>query len=129
MRHDLEIMARTIYGEASNESFTGKLAVAFVIVNRVRKGFQKDAASVCLAPKQFSCWNANDPGPNRISRVTTESQQFRECLAAAICAYDGVMPDPTTGADHYYADYIAAPVWASSMKKTTKIGVHIFLKS
>lgn len=125
---EIEIMARTIYGEASNEVFTGKLAVAFVIMNRVRKGFQKDAASVCLAPKQFSCWNASDAGPGRIARVTEDNQAFRECIAAALCAFDKLLPDPTSGADHYYADYIAPPVWASSMKQTVKIGPHIFLK-
>jgi spore germination cell wall hydrolase CwlJ-like protein len=129
MNYDIEILARTIYGEASNQPFTGKLAVASVVMNRVRKGFAKDAASVCLAPKQFSCWNANDPGPGRIARVTADSETFQECMAAALCAYNTLLPDPTFGADHYYADYIPPPIWASSMKQTVKIGPHIFLKS
>lgn len=130
MNRELEVMAKTIYGEASSETFTGKLAVAYVIMNRVKKGkWGKDAASVCWAPLQFSCWNKNDPGPLRIAKTTFDNPAFRECLAAAICAYDTVLPDPTEGADHYYATTIAEPFWAKSMKLTVKIGVHKFFKS
>ena len=57
---DLDILARTLYGEARGEySSSGPaalIAVGNVIVNRFEKGgrFGKTLAEVCLKPKQFS---------------------------------------------------------------------------
>src|SRR5262245_17380118 len=54
------IVAATVYGEARGEPVEGQIAVAQVINLRSAKRditFQQ----VCLAPKQFSCWNEGDP--------------------------------------------------------------------
>lgn len=127
MTRDTDIMARTLYGEASNQPFQGKLAVAYVIMNRARERHQSPAG-VCLAPKQFSCWNAGDPNVTRIERVTVENTVFCQCIVIALIAQEKSMPDPTNGANHYYADYIKTPSWAKSMEVKAKIGAHIFLK-
>lgn len=127
MNHDLDILSRTIFGEASNQSFQGKLAVAYVVMNRSKER-QQTPAEVCLAPKQFSCWNVGDPNVARIKRATVENAVFCQCIVAARAAIEETTPDPTNGANHYYADYINAPSWAKSMKVMTQIGAHIFLK-
>lgn len=127
---EIEILAKTVFGEASGESFDGQLAVAFVVMNRFKRKFTGDTVTaVCLAPKQFSCWNANDPGPGRIARITSSNRNYQSCMAAAIAAYNGLLPDPTGGADHYFANYIQAPSWTLNMKFTKQIGVHKFYKA
>ena len=65
---DIDTLARTIYGEARGESRQGKIAVACVILNRVKRkkmcGWREingykvaTVAATCLKPWQFSCWN------------------------------------------------------------------------
>ena len=53
---------------------------------------------------------------------------FEQCATFADLIFDNGETDLTLGATHYYADYIAAPPWAATMKQTVKIGHHIFLK-
>ena len=54
----LRAMAATVWGEARGEPFEGKVAVAWVIINRSRKPgwWGEDIRSVCSARWQFSCW-------------------------------------------------------------------------
>lgn len=56
----LEILTLTIYGEARGEPIEGQIAVACVIRNRVNKR-NKSYFEICTQPKQFSCWNEDDP--------------------------------------------------------------------
>ena len=84
---ETDILARTIYGEARGESISGMEAVASVVLNRVafanRRGrfwWGNSIAEVCRAPKQFSCWNRNDPNYRLICRV---ADTFAKGLPAA----------------------------------------------
>jgi N-acetylmuramoyl-L-alanine amidase len=137
---DLDILARTLHGEARGEPTDGQIAVAWVIRNRAsRARFAGDLAcragateKVCLAPWQFSCWNKGDP--NRALLLTADIPAHAAQLAVAGGVLEGTIPDPTGGADHYYTE--AAPVWAgvwppswaAGMPKRT-IGAHVFLDS
>jgi len=132
---DFEVMVRTIYGEARAEPYVGKIAVAWVIRNRAEADLGKDArpdwwgegvANVCLAPQQFSCWNANDL--MRPKLLKANSVHLRDCIQAAWAVLTDEVPDPTHGATHYYADYIAEPKWAKGKAPTTQIGPHKFYK-
>lgn len=129
---DVDTLARTLWGEARNESQAGIEAVANVVVNRSRKSpkynWPKGIAAVCRQPWQFSCWNANDPNLPKLKAVTTADAKFRTCLAIAQRAVAGTLADRTSNSDHYWADYIATPSWAVGKKPTVKIGRHIFLR-
>lgn len=59
MQTDVDIIAKTLYGEARGETTMGKIAVATVIYNRAN-GDNTKYVKVCLKPKQFSCWNKTD---------------------------------------------------------------------
>lgn len=54
---DVDIIARTIMGEARGESGQGKAAVGHVIVNRTKadKWYSGTIFEVCRKPFQFSC--------------------------------------------------------------------------
>ncbi len=121
-----DILARTIYGEARGEGARGMQAVANVIMNRVKDGswYGASVKDVCLKPYQFSCWNQNDP--NRAIILSATDAQLKQARKIAEQAINGTLEDITGGATHYYADSIAAPYWAASMRQTTKIGHHIF---
>lgn len=124
---DLDVLARTIYGEASAEPPLGRLAVAWVVLNRWRSGkwfAGKTVAATCRKRWQFSCWNDSDPNRRRIEKASLA--QLRDSLDAALAALSGIAGDPTGGATHYYADYIKPPAWAKGRQPTVKIGRHLF---
>lgn len=118
-------LARTIYGEARGESQNGQIAVANVVMNRVKKGgwYGASVKDVVLKPYQFSCWNANDP--NRSIILAATPAQLAGQLAIAKRAIAGNLPDITNGATNYHAKSVT-PYWAASMTKTATIGNHIF---
>src|SRR5258706_3665893 len=126
-------MARTIWGEARNQSIEGQAAVAYVIKNRsVKRGLS--ISQVCKQPLQFSCWNINDPNRNRMLSLTLDSSPtFVESFGIACLVFHGSIPDPTDGADHYHTtknvlnSKVWPPIWASSMQVSKVIGDHTFL--
>ncbi len=120
--YDQTIVAATLIMEAGGEYYEGSLeAVYEVIYNRAIEKNQS-FSEVCLAPKQFSCWNGKDI----MSAVEKASQHPRWNEAMKI-AYEDPKTNYTMGADHYHADYVR-PYWADSLTRTVKIGLHIFYK-
>lgn len=126
---EIDLMARTIYGEARGEGGTGMQAVANVIMNRVNAGkwYGRTVEDVVLKPYQFSCWNENDPNRKVIRDITTSNSVFANAKNISKQAYLGLLPDITGGATNYHAAGIR-PAWAASMTKTAVIGNHIFYK-
>lgn len=126
---DLDVLARTIFGEARGEHFEGQVAVAWVIKNRAARGhrFGTGIRGVCLAPKQFSCWNEDDPNREVIRAATFEDPAFLRAHGIAALVLRGDLEDPTHGADHYHTTTIW-PKWAESMAVRAVIGNHKFLK-
>jgi N-acetylmuramoyl-L-alanine amidase len=132
----IDVLSRTLWGEARGEGAAGMEAVACVILNRVRVAERKagkywwgnDIISVCQKPYQFSCWNRSDPNYRRLLNVDDSDIHFNTARRIARRAVAGTMEDFTGGATHYYADYIAAPTWARGETPTFKLGRHIFFK-
>lgn len=124
---DLLTLARTIYGEARGEQPDGREAVGHVVMNRVKKQ-GKSVRDVCLAKRQFSCWNENDPNSSVIRALMPGANNiFNECLATADRVIKGEVGDNTGNATHYYATSISAPNWTQPpARKTVQIGHHIF---
>lgn len=124
---NIDIVARTLWGEARGEGIAGMQAVANVIANRVKAGgwFGPGWKEVCQKPYQFSTWNPGDPNRSKVLAVTTADSDFRMALAIATQAVDGVLADITKGALYYHADYVT-PTWADPAKITAEIGSHVF---
>jgi hypothetical protein len=114
-RGDLEVLARIIKGEANHCSFEGKVAVAAVVLNRVRaRGFPKTIPGVAHQPWQFSCYN-----PNVRARLY-HGPVSAACWEAARAAVAG--RDPTRGATYYFNPYLVKPSWARSMRFLVRLG-------
>ena len=121
-----DVIAATIIMEAGGEYHVGALEGVYeVIMNRAKKR-NKTPAQVCLQRKQFSCWNGKADGIKALEdTIALAKKHPRWKIATNVI---GSQTNYTKGADHYYADYIAEPYWASSMTRTVKIGKHIFFK-
>lgn len=136
---DRDVLARTLWGEARGEGLAGQIAVAWTIRNRVDMDLHNDGkpdwwgegyAGVCLKPWQFSCWNKNDPNYAYLSGAKPiPAGQLPQARKAADIVIDGLQPDPTGGATHYYATTMPkAPAWAAKARQTLKLGHHVFFK-
>lgn len=139
----------TVLGEARGESDLGKCAIAHVILNRARRS-GRSVADTCLAPWQFSCWNAADP--NRLFLEETIHKAAKNiplglwaaCWSAFVEARDHKTPDPTNGATHYCVSILwgrddsgkRRPAWhsrqeveAGRTKELARIGSHVFAEA
>jgi spore germination cell wall hydrolase CwlJ-like protein len=120
-------LARAIYFEARSESELGQIAVAKVILNRVKDPeYPKTICGVVYqgSGRRNSCQFsfACDGLPDDVKSATAWSQAKR--LAKKTIAGDAKVAALTT-ATNYHADYVK-PKWAKSMKRLVKIGRHIF---
>ena len=128
---DLEIFAKTIWGESRGEVLEAKRAVACVILNRFNSGkwFGGDSISaVCLMPYQFSCWNKNDPNRIKLDAVTFKDSSYRDCLAVAAGALTGLFKDASQYGTHYHVRGIL-PDWAKEKTPCAVAGRHLFYNS
>lgn len=132
--HDIDIFARTLYGEARGEykrhGAAALIAVANVIMNRLKRGekYGKTLTEVCLKPRQFSCWNPNDPNRSIIQQEDLKIDPlFNVCLIIVRKVIKGIWPDLTKGSDHYHATS-CKPSWARVGKIKLHLGNHIFYK-
>jgi hypothetical protein len=113
-----KVVVETLMMEALGEGFDGMVAVGEVIRNRTRL-FGRQAAEVCLMPKQFSCWN--DP-----QRAESFLEKYRDRYLAAQLAW--VVSEHsalTQGATDYHTDTIH-PYWADAYRLATRIRSHLF---
>lgn len=128
----IDVLARTLWGEARGEGSTGMQAVAAVILNRVRVAearggywWGNNIIQVCQKAYQFSCWNRSDPNFQKLQAVDAKDPYFAAALRIAKQAIDGGLHDPTGGATHYHAAGME-PYWALRKKPSAVIGRHIF---
>lgn len=138
---DQDALTMTALGEARGDGIEGgssieeRLAVMLVVRNRLSKParFGSTYKSVCLQPRQFSCWNPDDPnrvyllGMDRAAPLTVETRR----LAQAVM--DGVILDFTRGATHYYSPHSmkpmgAIPAWAKGVEPCAKVGSSLYFK-
>lgn len=134
---DVEVLAATIWGEARGEPLAGQKAVACVVMNRVasarakpRKQFGDGSVrSACLAPWQFSSWNANDPNRAKLLALDFSAPDavLEQCTAVAIEAIAGGLVDETHGAPFYKVTSLPWPKdWGPIVAPLAVIGHHSF---
>lgn len=126
----IDVMARTAWGEARGEGSKGMQAVLNVIMNRVRAGSWYGATpkEVCQKPSQFSVWNKNDPNYGPMLAVSDSDSNFSLAKNLARLAYAGTLPDITNGATNYLAlgSLQNVPSWVAKMEQVASIGKHTF---
>lgn len=112
---DLYLLSCCIYGEARGESYTGKVAVAAVVLNRVRSSkFPNTISGVIYQAGAFTC-----VADGQINLGTND-----ECTRAAQDALNGW--DPSCGALYYYNPVTATSSWIRNRPILVTIGRHVF---
>lgn len=120
-------LARAVYFEARSETELGQLAVARVILNRVRDANYPN--TICKVVYQgsdrphscqfsFACDGAPDT-----PRRGDSWNEAKNVAHRAMSTTNQVQIIST--ATHYHADYVK-PRWSDSLKRLIKIGHHIF---
>lgn len=112
---ELSLLARLVSGEARGEPYIGQVAVAAVVLNRVRNAaFPNTISGVIFQPGAFDAvWDGQFDLP------PTDS-----CLRAARDAINGW--DPTGGCVYYYNPSTATNEWIWTRQVQLTIGRHAF---
>ena len=114
---DVQLLARCVNGEARGESYEGQVAVAAVILNRVKHpSFPSTIAGVIYQPGAFT---ATVDGQIDVP-IGTSSTVYKACTDAM----NGW--DPTGGAIYYYNPAKTTSKWIYSRKVVRVIGNHHF---
>lgn len=119
----VDIISRTIWGEAKGESWEGQKAVASTLWNRA-KGNPKKLDDVAKQNWQYSVWNEG----NVPERGSGEGWKKVVDLAEKMVTNQF---SPTVNFTHYFNPKIVKPYWAYDNGKLTNdhkvIGRHIFV--
>lgn len=120
------LLAITCWGESRSESFEGKFAVASVVRNRVISGkYGAGYSGVILKPKQFSCFNRDDPNESLLLNPLKYDSQLAwdSSFTAAYMVLYGHRPDTTRGAVFYFSPpLVTAPKSWGHVVPTVTIG-------
>ena len=114
---DLNLLSRLVYGEARGEPYTGQVAVAAVVLNRVEhSSFTNTIAGVIY---QSGAFDVVSDGQINLTPNDT-------AIKAAQDALNGW--DPSNGAIYYFNPSTATNKWIWSRPMTVTIGKHRFCK-
>lgn len=127
---ELRCMAQAIYFEARSESRRGQIAVAQVVMNRVRASAYPDTICGVIFQGQwrrnscqfsFACDGKSERADDKASWEAS-TQLAREVMRGEHWLKD------LGYATHYHATYVN-PRWARHFNKIVRIGRHIFYKA
>ena len=112
---ELSLLARLVNGEARGEPYIGQVAVAAVVLNRVRSNeFPDTISGVIFQPGAFDAvWDGQ-----------FDMEPTASCIRAARDAMNGW--DPTGGCTYYYNPSTATNEWIWSRPVQLTIGRHAF---
>ena len=115
--NNLNLLARLVYGEARGEPYTGQVAVAAVVLNRVKSSSFPNTISGVIY--QSGAFDVVKDGQINLSPNST-------AIKAAQDALNGW--DPSYGAIYYFNPNTATNKWIWSRPMTVTIGNHRFCK-
>lgn len=113
---DLGLLARVVFGEAEGEPFTGQVAVAAVLLNRVRNPrFPNTIAGVVYQPGAFESVS------NGQIWAAPPSQDNIRAAQLALSGWD-----PTYGSLFFWNPYKPVSPWIWTRRIVARIGRHVF---
>ncbi len=119
--NDLDVFARLVYSEASGEPYTGQVAVAASVLNRVESNTYPDTLTGVI----FQVVNGHyQYSPVRDGRIwLTPDDTSYQAVWDALRGWD-----PSYGATGFYNPAKTANVWVRNQPVTTVINNHIFFR-
>ena len=132
----LVCLALNVDHEARDQPFIGQVAVAQVVMNRVRDDRYPDTPCDVVMQGPTYTWAEHYPVRHRCqfswycdgkSDNTPDQGAYDKALMIAHGVYYGNLDDFVEGATHYHAIYVL-PEWAESKTRIVQIGEHIFYR-
>ena len=123
-------LAQAIYFEARGEPMVGQIAVANVVMNRVKS--QKYPNTICGVvfqnyqkrnACQFSFTCDGQPELAKNGKLWRQTVRLANNMMTGKRKYR-----PVRNATHYHADYVS-PDWSTQLQRVKKIGRHIFYRN
>lgn len=124
----IDLVARTLYGEARREPSETRFAIAEVVYNRAIQRsprFGLSVEAVCRQPDQFSCWNPGDPSRSRTLSISLADPEIAECVTIARDLVAGRVGGLTLGADHFHHRRVS-PYYSREHAPCAQIGNYVF---
>lgn len=126
---ELWCLSEAIYFESRGESYRGQVAVAQVVMNRLKhKLYPKTICGVVFQGEErrnacqfsFAC--------DGIPETVTDKKSWAQAEEIAKKVTSGELYlTEVANATHYHATYVY-PDWAPRLKRVTKIGLHVFYR-
>lgn len=114
---DLNLLSRLVYAEARGEPYTGQVAVASVVLNRVKSSsFPNSVAGVIY---QSGAFDVVSDGQINLTPNSTAKKAAQDAINGW---------DPSYGAIYYFNPNTATSKWIWSRPLTVVIGNHRFCK-
>lgn len=133
---DTQVVALTLYGEASGEEYDTQMLIGNIITNRWElkkrnRAFRpaQTISDICLWPAQFTCWSDNNW--DRIARAVDlnlspyEGRVLKQCNLIAEGVVRGIWINRLGKGDtyhHYPKGHPKTPSWATDERFIVKIG-------
>lgn len=114
---NVNLLARVVYGEARGEPYTGQVAVAAVVLNRVKSS--KFPNTISGVVYQSGAFDAVADGQINMTPDTTAKKAAQDALNGW---------DPSYGAIYYFNPSTATNKWIWSRPMTVTIEKHRFCK-
>ena len=130
--NDLHCLAEVVYFEARGEEFIGQLAVAVVVMNRVKNDEYPD--NVCDVAHQGLYHKNGVPIRHKCSfsywcdgkkEIITDIDAWLRAIAVTQMVLSGITLESVSDATHYHANYVK-PFWSKDAELVDQIGRHKF---
>lgn len=118
-RH-VNCVAKVVHHEAGNQPREGKIAVAHVLLNRVKKGFGDNVCAVAKQPGQF--FRIDRYHPDR------KSDGWAEAVDVARDVLAGEARDMSRGALYFHANWAKPDRFFRSRTKVARLEDHDFYR-
>lgn len=113
-------MAKVVHHEAANQPREGQIAVAHVLMNRVKRGFGEGVCDVANQPGQFFRLNRYHPNRN--------SETWAQALDVARMVMAGQARDFSRGALYFHANWKRPNGFFRSRTKVARLDDHDFYR-
>lgn len=115
--NNLNLLSRLVYSEARGETYTGQVAVAAVVLNRVKSSSFPNTISGVIYER--GAFDAVSDGQINLTPDSTAKKAAQDALNGW---------DPSYGAIYYFNPNTATSAWIWSRPMTVTIGNHRFCK-
>ncbi len=116
---DIDLLARLVTAEAVGESYTGQVAVAATVLNRLEDSRYPNTISGIIYQVDNGCYQYSPILDGRIYLSATATAY--KAVQAALTGWD-----PSNGANGFYNPSKTSSKWVKSQAVTATIGGHVF---